>query len=188
MRTHGSAMVLPALGLVLVGAAIGVGTALVPSRYRPVGQELVVAVLLLLAVWWSVLPFLRWRNRTYTLTNHRLITREGILSRSGKDLPLVRVNDVSTEQSLTDRLLGCGTLCLQTAAEGALVLDDVPDVEHVHLVLTELMFAPDTRPQVENGWAGQQLEQAAPAEAPGRRRRPARQRRWPRTAIGSSQR
>ena len=142
MRTHGKAMILPAVGFIVVGALLGVGTALVPSDFRPVGQYLVVLLVLLLALWWSIVPFLRWRSRTYTITNHRLITREGILSTTGKNLPLTRINDVSYERSLMDRLLGCGTLHIQTAAEGVVVLDDVPDVEHVHLALTELLFSP----------------------------------------------
>ena len=152
MRTHAKAMVLPAALLVLDGALLGVGTALVPSDYRPLGQYAVVLAVGALAVWTSVLPFLRWRNRTYTLTNHRLITREGILSRTGHDLPLMRVNDVSYQRSLSDRMLGCGTLYVQTAAEGALVLDDVPDVQHVHLAMTELLFA--ARPQLAQAPVG----------------------------------
>jgi membrane protein YdbS with pleckstrin-like domain len=140
MRTHAKALVLPAAGLVLGGALLGVGTALVPTAYRPVGQYAVVVAVLAVVARISVLPFLRWRNRTYTLTNHRLITRQGILSRTGHDLPLMRVDNVSYQRSLTDRVLGCGTLYVQTAADGALVLDDVPEVGRVHLTMTQLLF------------------------------------------------
>lgn len=140
-RTHGKALFWPATALVVEGALLGVGTALVPSDYRPGGQYAVVLGVLALALWTSVVPYLRWRNRTYTLTNHRLITRAGVLSKTGKDLPLLRINDVSYQRSLSDRMLGCGSLYVQTAAEGALVLDDVPDVSRVHLVMTELLFA-----------------------------------------------
>ena len=70
-------------------------------------------------------------------------------------LPLLRINDVSYQRSLMDRILGCGTLYIQTAAEGAVVLDDVPDVEHVHLVLTGLLFDPRAFPESaeQPGWA-----------------------------------
>jgi membrane protein YdbS with pleckstrin-like domain len=145
MRTHGKALILPAAGLVLDGALLGVGVALVPTAYRPLGQYGVVLAVLALAMWTSVIPYLRWRSRTYLITNHRLITREGILSRTGLDLPLMRVNDVAYERSLMDRIWGCGTLYVQTAAEGGLVLHDVPDVGWVHLTLTEMLFASDAR-------------------------------------------
>lgn len=141
MRTHGKALILPALALVLCGALIGVGLALIPMDFRPIGQYFIVGIGLVLIIWWSVIPFLNWLTRTYTVTNRRLITRWGILNKIGKDLPLIRINDVSYERSLLDRILGCGTLNIQTAADaGPIVLDDVPDVERVHVVMTELLF------------------------------------------------
>jgi hypothetical protein len=42
-----------------------------------------------------------------------------------------------------DRILGCGSLIVQTAAEdGMVVLRDVPDVEHVSREITQLLFGP----------------------------------------------
>jgi uncharacterized membrane protein YdbT with pleckstrin-like domain len=140
-RTHAKVLILPAVALILIGAAVGAGAAAMPSQARPIGQLLVVALGLALVTWWVVRPFLRWRTTTYTITNHRLITRRGILNKISKDLPLSRINEVAYERSLTDRMLGCGTLKVQTAAEdGTIVLVDVPEVEHVHSALTELLF------------------------------------------------
>jgi uncharacterized membrane protein YdbT with pleckstrin-like domain len=135
-RTHVKAMILPALAFVLIAAAVGVGAALIPREARPLGQ-------LAIGVLGVVLPFLRWLTTTYTITNRRLITRSGILNKVGKELPLNRINEVSYERSLTDRMLGCGSLIVQTAAEdGTIVLHDVPDVEHVNLEMTQLLFGP----------------------------------------------
>lgn len=173
LRTSGLALVRPALVLILLGGALGIGTALVPLDYRPVGQYAVGAAAALLAVWWSVLPFLRWRARTYTITSQRLIARDGILTRSGHNLPLLRVSDVSYHRSLLDRLFGCGTLVVQTAADGALVLDGVPEVERVHLALTDLVLAVRAERQA--------AEDTVPAST-----RPAR-RRW-RLRLGRSRR
>jgi uncharacterized membrane protein YdbT with pleckstrin-like domain len=143
-RTHAKAMILPAVALVGVGAGVGAGAALIPSEWRPAGQVGIALVGLLLAVWWTVIPFLRWRSTTYTLTNRRLVTRRGIVSKTSLDLPLSRVHDVASERSLTDRLLGCGTLTVQTASDaGVIALVDVPEVEHVHQTMTALLFAGD---------------------------------------------
>jgi len=142
-RTHVKAMLLPALAFVLIAAAVGVGAALIPHEARPYGQLAIAVLGVVLAIWLVVLPFLRWRTTTYTITNRRLITRSGILTKVGKDLPLNRINDVSYERSLTDRMLGCGSLIVQTAAEdGTIVLHDVPDVEHVNLEMSQLLFGP----------------------------------------------
>ena len=94
-RTHVKAMLLPALAFVLIAAAVGVGAALIPHEARPIGQFAIVVLGVVLAVWLVLLPFLRWRTTTYTITNRRLITRSGILNKIGKDLPLNRINDVS---------------------------------------------------------------------------------------------
>jgi uncharacterized membrane protein YdbT with pleckstrin-like domain len=140
-RTHAKALIWPALLLIIIGAAAGAGAALVPRELRPAGQLAVAAIGLALAIWLVLLPFLRWWTTTYTITNRRLITRAGILNKIGKDLPLNRIHEVSYESSVIDRLLGCGTLYVQTAAEdGSMVLTDVPDVQRVHAEMTELLF------------------------------------------------
>jgi uncharacterized membrane protein YdbT with pleckstrin-like domain len=142
-RTHVKAMLLPALAFVLIAAAVGVGAALIPHEARPYGQLAIAVLGVVLAIWLVLLPFLRWRTTTYTITNRRLITRSGILTKVGKDLPLNRINEVSYERNLTDRMLGCGSLIVQTAAEdGTIVLHDVPEVEHVNLEMTQLLFGP----------------------------------------------
>ena len=140
-RTHAKALILPALLLILIGGAVGVGLALMPAEARPTGSLAVVAVGLVLVLWWVVVPYLRWWTTTYTVTNRRLMTRSGILNKTGTDLPLNRVNEVAIERSLLDRMLGCGTLHISTAAEdGMVVLADVPDAEQVHTTLSELLF------------------------------------------------
>ena len=146
-RTHAKVLILPAVALVLLSLATGFGAAVMPETARPVSQLVVALVGLVLAIWLVVLPFLRWWTTTYTVTNRRLIMRSGILTRVGKDMPLMRINDVSYQRSLLDRMLGCGTLYIQTAAEGGTIkLDDVPNVERLHVEMTELLFGttPDT--------------------------------------------
>ena len=146
MHTHAKVLLGPAVGLIATGALLGAGTALIPQEYRPWGQVLVALVVGVLASWWALVPFLRWWTSTYTVTNRRLITRHGILNKAGKDLPLVRVSDVSYQRSLGDRMLGCGTLNIRTAADGGwIVLPDVPDVEDVHVTMTELLFGDRVR-------------------------------------------
>jgi len=155
-RTHAKALVLPAAAFVVVAAGVGAGAAMIPDQARPVGQVAIGVVGLLLAVWWCLLPFLRWRTTTYTLTNRRLITRSGILNKVSMDLPLTRVNDVASERSLLDRVFGCGTLTVQTASDaGTVTLLDVPEVEHVHQTMAELLFQPSRQhwpsPGAEHG-------------------------------------
>jgi uncharacterized membrane protein YdbT with pleckstrin-like domain len=88
----------------------------------------------------GVLPAVAWWNRTYTLTNERLATRTGVLRRSGRDIPLTRINDVAFEQGILDRIFKAGTLKVSAASEeGTIVLDDVPHVHQVALRMNELV-------------------------------------------------
>ncbi|HSJ20239.1 MAG TPA: PH domain-containing protein [Nocardioidaceae bacterium] len=88
----------------------------------------------------GVMPALAWWNRTYTLTNERLATRTGVLRRSGRDIPLTRINDVAFEQGILDRLVGAGTLRVSAASEeGTVVLVDIPRIHQVSLRMNELV-------------------------------------------------
>jgi uncharacterized membrane protein YdbT with pleckstrin-like domain len=95
---------------------------------------------LLAVIVWGVVPLLRWRTTSYELTTRRLRLRQGILSRSGRDFPLIRISDVSFSHGLIDRLLGCGNLIVESAGEhGQLILNQIPQVEQVQATLFQLV-------------------------------------------------
>ncbi|MPZ94854.1 MAG: PH domain-containing protein [Propionibacteriales bacterium] len=142
-RTHAKALVGPVLVFIVICAVGGFLAALAPPDQDwltlVIGALAAVAILV-----WVVWPFLNWFFASYTVTNRRLITRHGIITRRGHDLPLRRINDVSYERQLLDRMLGCGTLVISAASEqGQILLPDVPHVEHLHLQITELLFGQD---------------------------------------------
>ena len=145
VRTHVKALLLPALLLIVVAAVAGYLTALVNDRDVPdwviIAIWVVAAVVILI---WVVVPFLRWITTAYTITSRRVLFTTGIITRTGRAIPLTRINDVQFEKELIDRLLGCGTLKVSEASEqGGLQLHDVPQVESVHRLLTSLVFGRD---------------------------------------------
>jgi uncharacterized membrane protein YdbT with pleckstrin-like domain len=84
-------------------------------------------------------PFLRWVTTHYVVTDRRLITRRGVVSRTGRDVPLARVSDISFSHNVFERMLGCGTLVVDSGGDGGqLVLADVPRVEHVQRRIHDL--------------------------------------------------
>jgi len=148
-RTHWKALIGPVLLLLVVAAAGGFLAAIVPTgSLQTPARIAILAVGVVILAAFALKPFLNWFFSTYTITNRRLITRHGILTRTGRDIPLMRVNDVSYEHGLIDRILGCGTLHIESAGErGQVVLPDVPHVEHVHLQMSDLLFGgPDGKP------------------------------------------
>ncbi|MFT4298572.1 MAG: PH domain-containing protein [Aeromicrobium sp.] len=140
-RTHVKALIVPFL-LLLVIAFVGTFAA---AKVGDVGRGWVrwgiIAVAVALALWFVVLPFLRWYLWTYTLTNRRIVEQKGVLTRTGRVIPLSRINDVSYEKNLNDRILGSGTLIIHNASdEAGLLLDDIPQIEQFHRAISDLVF------------------------------------------------
>lgn len=140
LRTHMKALFWPLMALFATAAVFGVLLAWLPADWRPWSIYALIALVLVVVIALTVIPFLRWRTSTYTVTNRRIITRKGILNKTGHDLPLRSINNVTYERSVTDRMLGCGTLVLETAADEPLALPDVPGVERVNTIIADLLF------------------------------------------------
>lgn len=146
VRTHAKALMWPVMGLLVFTAGLGIGLAAVPATWEPVGTWAVVGIYAVLVIWVVLWPFLKWFNATYTVTTRRVITRRGVFTKHGHDLPLRRVNNVNSQRSVTDRMLGCGTLVLETAAGQPLVLPDVPRVMDVQTAINTLLFGEEHDP------------------------------------------
>jgi uncharacterized membrane protein YdbT with pleckstrin-like domain len=141
LHPHWKTLVRPVFVLAIIVAAVIAALILLPTGSSTAIVRLVIgAVALVLAFIGFVIPVLRWRTTSYELTNRRLRLREGILSRSGRDFPLIRISDVSFSHGLIDRLLRCGKLIVESAGEhGQLVLTEIPRVEKVQAVLFQLV-------------------------------------------------
>lgn len=133
LHPHWKRLLIPAL---LVPVVAGIATYvvfLIPAGdFRAPVRWAIVGVALLVLVRWSLWPYVVWQTTRYVLTTRRIVIRRGVFGRSGRDIPLTRVNDVSFHHSLVERLLRCGTLTIESASEhGQVVLPEVPDVELV---------------------------------------------------------
>ena len=123
--------------LLVVGV---VASVMAPTSWQPWGVLAIWVVVLVLSVPLLLVPWLQWYMHTYTVTTKRIITRSGIFSRIGHDLPLTRISDIQLDKDVTDRFFGCGTLALQTSADDPLLLHDVPQVETVQVEISNLIF------------------------------------------------
>ena len=142
-RTHVKALFAPALVLIVV-AGVGGYLSSLPDDHRKVWLTIIWVVAAVVIAVYSLWPFLNWLTTTYTVTNRRLTTHSGVISRTGHDIPLARISDVSYEKGLLDRVLGCGTLVVSDASEqGRVALHDVPRVEKLQLQLSDLLFHGD---------------------------------------------
>ena len=139
-RTHPKALLVPVLALVLL-LAVGVAAQTVIDQH--VVTLVVWGLVAIGVVWWVLRPLVVWASASYTFTDRRLITRTGVLTRRGHDIPLSRISDVANELDLIDRMLGCGTLIISDAStHGSVRLPDIPHVEdtqrRLNLLLSDL--------------------------------------------------
>lgn len=143
LHPHVKALFWPVVVLLVVVPLASFAAARVPGGGAQVPLRVAVAVVaVVLIVALTLLPFLHWVTTHYVVTDRRLITRRGVVARTGRDMPLTRVNDISFSHSLFERLLGCGTLVVESGGErGQLVLEDVPRVEQVQRRIYELADA-----------------------------------------------
>jgi uncharacterized membrane protein YdbT with pleckstrin-like domain len=144
LHPHWRRLIIPFLAVPVVAAlatfAEIVGPSAAAYRYGVIGVALV------LLLFTSGIPYLRWRTTRYLVTNRRVMARSGIVTRVGRDVPLYRLNDVHFENTLADRLTRSGDLVLESAGEqGQLRFTDVPRVEEVQRTIHRLTEADDRR-------------------------------------------
>ncbi len=139
---HWKRLIVPFLALVLV---VGVSSAtifFIPGDYEYAGYaRIAVAVVSVVAlVLLSFIPYLRWKTTSYTLTTHRFNISTGILNKSDDDIPLAKVNSVSSDQTLMERILGCGTLKVESASDrGEIDYRDIPKIQLIRQELFRLV-------------------------------------------------
>jgi uncharacterized membrane protein YdbT with pleckstrin-like domain len=141
LHPHWLTIARPVLVLLLVVGAASYGAALVPDGPRQGVFRAVVAAVALGVLAVVVLgPLLRWRTTHYVVTTHRVLFREGVLARRGRDIALSRITDVSYRQTLWERLVSSGTLTIESAGDGgATVLERIPDSDGAQQLLAHMI-------------------------------------------------
>ena len=89
-----------------------------------------------LALWLVAYPFLLWWTRLYVLTSERLMTRHGLISKSGIEIPLENITNVNFSQTVFERLIGAGDLLVESA--GTSGQSSFKDIPHPDKFQTEL--------------------------------------------------
>ena len=148
MRPHWKEMVGPVLVLLSTSPAASYLAKVGPESSAQGWLRLAIVIIAALVILrFSVWPFIKWITTSYVVTDRRIITRVGVVARTGRDMPISRINDVTFQHSgILERILGCGTLVVESAGErGQLVLRDVPHVEEVQRDVYRLAEADEER-------------------------------------------
>ena len=142
---HWKRLIGPVLMLLSVTAVAGFGLGVI--NHMTWDQSAKNVVMIVIAVIWSILvcwlilwPVVNWRATHFVITDRRVMFRHGVMTRSGIDIPLARINSVEFRHGLLDRMVRTGTLIIESAAQDPLEFDDIPRVEQVHSLLYHEVF------------------------------------------------
>lgn len=157
-RWAGAAIVLVVLGLLMAGL-FGVTLGGWAAGGLGVWAGLALAAVGVAA---AMPGWLRWSKEVFLVTDRRVIQVEGVLRKHALDSSLAKVNDVRLMQGALARLLGYGTLEINTASEtGINRLDDLPRPLEFKKAMMAGVHALASAPARAAGAGG-----AAPAPAP----------------------
>ena len=94
---------------------------------------LVAFVILLLDV---VFEFVQWKTTRFAITDQRVAYQSGFVRRRGVSIPLNRINNVNSEQSIIGRVLNNGIVTIESAGQtGDSVFENIPDPEKVRTLI-----------------------------------------------------
>jgi membrane protein YdbS with pleckstrin-like domain len=92
----------------------------------------------------------KWRSTTLVITTARVVYRTGVLRRLGREIPLNRIQDVTYRQGLVERMLGVGSLTVESAGQAG--REPFPDIAHpasVQSLINSLTFDSGCRTRPE---------------------------------------
>ncbi len=134
-RPHWRLLLIPVLWLIAGIVAIVLVVTVIPIDNGTIELVIAAAVVALL-IPLAFAPFVRWWFTIYVLTSERLITRSGVIARSGIEIPLESIANVLFHQNVVERILRSGDLLIESAGEsGQSRFNDVPQPDEFQSLL-----------------------------------------------------
>ena len=102
----------------LLGSII-LGIIVLAKTHGDAGKALRYLALILLVgtAIWLIIRYMKWLTTNFVITSNRLIFRQGVVGKSGIEIPLERVNNVNFHQTVFERILGAGDLLIESGGE-----------------------------------------------------------------------
>jgi uncharacterized membrane protein YdbT with pleckstrin-like domain len=129
LRPHWIALIMPAIATV---ATLAVMLVLYQTFEEPILDNVVGIAGTLFLLAYPVRKLVAWLTSHFVVTSDRIIHRRGFIAKYSMEVPLEAINDVRFEQGIVDRVIGAGTLVVQSASEaGRQVFDHIRKPEEV---------------------------------------------------------
>ena len=123
-------------GPIFAVAVVVVGSVVALVEDVPHWAEVALAVLLVLCLVWLLGRYIKWVTTSFVVTTERLIMRKGVLRRSVREILLDRLTDITYNQTLLDRIMGCGNILLESPGRDS--PETFPDLPHPVRIQNEI--------------------------------------------------
>ena len=111
------------------------------------------AIGLLVFAGFVVEKYLVWTYTHFVLTDRRVISRSGIVSKRGTEIPLERINNIDFHQGLVLRMIGAGDLDIESAGKDGQSHFD--NVRHPDMVQQEVYRQMEVNARRQASWSGE---------------------------------
>ena len=117
--------------------------------------------------------YFAWTYTHFVLTDRRVISRSGIVSKRGTEIPLDRINNIDFSQRIWERVIGAGDLDIESAGKDG--QSHFENVRHPDMVQQEIYRQMEVNSRRQATWHAeadrQQSRLPEPTRVPRRRRR-----------------
>jgi uncharacterized membrane protein YdbT with pleckstrin-like domain len=139
-RPHWKMLITP-VALLLLSIVVAVTFAVMADVEGTLGWAIPLLAILL-GLGFGAKSWSDWLFTKYIITNERLVIREGLIARRGKEIPLERIDNVSFSQTVGERLLNSGDLIIESAGEGGQSrYTDIPHPEETQSLIYRIREA-----------------------------------------------
>lgn len=137
---HWKVLVLPVLFfLLVVGGGVALLVWLQNWQYFHIAWIVIAAAMLIGVIWLVVVPVIRWRTEHFAISNHHVFFRTGLLSRREHQIPLGQIANMETEVTFWGRLMGFGTLVVESSADQPLKFHNIAELPKTQATLNQLI-------------------------------------------------
>lgn len=114
-------------------------------RHRGGGFTTVVIILWILVIVYVSFRVADWYYDRFILTNKRIMSVKGMVTRTVAMMPLLRVTDMKYEQSALGRVFGYGTFVVESAGQEQALREvkHLPNPNELYLRIVEEMYEPE---------------------------------------------
>ncbi|WP_395726253.1 PH domain-containing protein [Nakamurella sp.] len=139
-RPHWKVLVLPFIFFVLIIGGCAALLAFLNGRDWPSWATWAIVAVAVIALFVLVLvPFIRWRTEHFVISSHHIFFRTGLLSRREHQIPLGQIANIETEVTFWGRLMGFGSLIVESSADQPLKFRNVANLSKVQSMLNQLI-------------------------------------------------